>query len=118
VTTGRAREFTTPFGAFSYRSLPERRYATGALLQQGENETFLLASPEKALADKVWDDKRFSGATMAAYEDYLAHDLRVDTERLRALDGARLEAVRAAYDSRKIDRLIRYVSTLRESARA
>ena len=90
VTTGRSRSFTTPFGIFTYRSLPEPRYATAVLLQQGENESFLLASPEKALADKVWDDKRFPGATVAAYEDYLAHDLRVDIERLRLLDGERL----------------------------
>lgn len=118
VTTGRSRAFTTPFGIFSYRSLAEHRYATGALLQQGENESFLLAAPEKALADKVWDDKRFPGATVSAYEEYLAHDLRIDADRLRLLDGARLEAVRAAYSSRKIDRLIRYIDTLRESARA
>lgn len=118
VTTGRSRRFTTPFGIFSYRSLAEPRYAMGALLQKGENESFLLASPEKALADKVWDDKRFDGATMAAYEDYLAQDLRVDTERLRLLDGERLEAVRAAYSSRKIDRLVRYVQTLRDAAHA
>jgi hypothetical protein len=118
VTTGRSRTFTTPFGLFTYRSLPEPRYATGALLRQGEQESFLLASPEKALADKVWDDKRFSGATIAAYEDYLARDLRVDIDRLRLLDGERLEAVRVAYNARKIDRLIRYVDTIREPARA
>jgi hypothetical protein len=118
VTTGSSRTFTTPFGIFSYRSLSERRYATGVLLHQGENESFLLASPEKALADKVWNDKRFSGSTVAAYEDYLAHDLRVDLDRLRLLDGERLEDIRAAYSSRKIDRLIRYVQTLRDAANA
>ena len=118
VTTGRSRRFTTPFGIFTYRSLPEPRYATGMLLQQGENESFLLASPEKALADKVWDDKRFSGVSMAAYADYLTRDLRVDIDRLRSLDGERLEAVRTAYRSRKIDRLIRYVETFRSTADA
>jgi len=118
VTTGRSRRFTSPFGIFSYRSLPEPRYATGALLQQGDNESFLLASPEKALADKVWDDKRFSGASMAAYADYLAHDLRIDIDHLPLLDGERLEAVREAYSSRKIDRLIRYVQKLRVAADA
>ena len=118
VTTGRSREFTTPFGIFSYRSLSEPRYATGALLQQGENESFLLASPEKALADKVWDDKRFAGATLAEYDAYLASDLRVDIDRLRSLDEERLEAIRAAYSSRKIDRLIRYLQTFRETAHA
>ncbi len=118
VTTGGSRTFTTPFGIFSYRHLSEPRYTTGALLQQGERESFLLASPEKALADKVWDDKRFSGATMASYEDYLAHDLRIDFDRIRSLDGERLDVVRAAYNSRKIDRLIRTVQTLGSTAHA
>lgn len=118
VTTGRSRVFTTPFGVFSYRYLPNPRYAVGALLQQGERESFLLASPEKALADKVWDDKRFSGMAMAEYGAYLRNDLRVDIDHLRSLDGERLEAVRAAYDSRKIDRLVRTLETFRETAHA
>jgi hypothetical protein len=118
MTMGRSRTFSTPFGVFSYRCLLEPRYATGISLQQGENESFLLASPEKAIADKVWDDKRFAGSSMGAYEDYLAHDLRIDMDRLRLLDEQRLEAVRAAYDSRKIDRLIRYVQALRDTSDA
>ena len=118
VAIGRSRDFITPFGTFSYRSLSEARYAAGVLLEHCENDSFLLASPEKALADKVWDDKRFSGATLAEYDAYFADDLRVDGDRLRHLDENRLETVRAAYKSRKIDRLAQYIHTLRESANA
>ena len=118
VAIGRSRDFTTPFGTFSYRSLPESRYSAGATLEQDETGSFLIASPEKALADKVWDDKRFSGATLAEYDEYLAGDLRVDIDRVRRLDEDRLEAVRVAYKSRKIDRLVQHISTLKERAHA
>jgi hypothetical protein len=118
VTIGRSREFTTPFGTFSYRSLPEARYAVGVLLEHDENDSFLLASPEKALADKLWDDKRFSGSTRAEYEAYLASDLRVDLDRARHLDKDRLETIRAAYNSRKIDRLVQHLDVLRETPNA
>jgi predicted transcriptional regulator of viral defense system len=118
VTTGRSREFSTPFGVFSYRSLSEQRYAVGAALEQSEAETVLLASPEKALADKVWTDKRFAGTSMADYDAYLQEDLRIDTDRLPSLDWGRLDTVRAAYSSRKIDRLVGYLQTFRETADA
>ena len=60
-TTGRSRVFDTPFGAFTYHSLPPVRYAFGVLLETRGTTPFLIASPEKALADKVWVDKRFAG---------------------------------------------------------
>lgn len=118
VTTGRSREFTTPFGVFSYNSLPDPRYAVGVLLQQDEGESFLLASPEKALVDKVWTDKRFSGVAMAEYVAYLIDDLRIDPDRLVTLNRERLEVVRAAYNSRKIDRLVKSLDGIREAGHA
>lgn len=118
VTTGRSREFTTPFGAFTYRGLANRRYAVGARLQQAETGAFLLASPEKALVDKVWTDKRFPGASMRDCGVYLQEDLRVDITGLRDLELPRLCAIRSAYASRKINRLVAYIRTLRIPAHA
>lgn len=114
VTPGRSREFDTPFGVFSYRHLRGSRYPAGATLEQEGDVSFLIASPEKALADKVWADKRFSGSRLADYGPYLLDDLRVDPARLAGLDSSRLEAVARAYDSQKIHLLIRYLQTLRE----
>ena len=115
ATSARSREFITPFGVFSYRALGEPRYAVGAVLNQAGGQSFLIASPEKALVDKVWTDKRFSGTAMADYGPYLVDDLRIDTERLRSLNWQRLEAVRAAYGSVKIDRLIGYLRAYEET---
>ena len=118
VTTGRSREFDTPFGAFSYRRLSEDRYAVGAILEQGAEVSFLIASPEKALADKVWADKRFSGARLSDFGPYLQDDLRIDSARLGTLDQDRLAAINRACDSQKIRLFIRHLTSLAEHAHA
>lgn len=109
VTPQRPREFDTPFGIFSYRRLNARRYALGATLEKVGAATFLIANAEKALADKVWTDKRFSGSRVGDFEDYLFEDLRVDREIASRLDISRLEGIARAYRSVKVDNLVRFL---------
>jgi predicted transcriptional regulator of viral defense system len=118
VTTRRSREFVTPFGVFSYRMLSVTRYAAGAVIEEDGGTPFLIATPEKALADKVWADKRFSGRRISDYKAYLSDDLRIDEDALRGLDFPRLKIAADAYASPKIDNLIRCVERLEEPARA
>jgi len=114
VTTQRSRAFTTPFGYFSYHTLNNPRYAVGACLETSGSVQFLMASPEKALVDKVWKDKRFGGRRVSDYEPYLLEDLRIDPDGLRSLDRNRLCTVADAYASSKIDRLVGFLSRLEE----
>ena len=118
VTTGRSREFDTPFGAFSYRMLIRPRYSVGALLETADHLRFLIASPEKALADKVWTDKRFSGHPASDFDAYLSEDLRIDPEDLAALDRTRLQSIARSYDSAKIKNLVAYLERLEVPAHA
>lgn len=105
VTTGENRRFSTTFGVFTYRSLPANRYAPGVRQAGEDGGRYLIASLEKALADKVWTDKRFSPAKLKDFDSYLHKDLRMDEERLYALDRNMLNAIARAYASRKIDML-------------
>ena len=114
VTTGRSRHFDTPFGTFSYQMLAATRYAVGALLLPEKAPSFLMASPEKALADKLWTDKRFAGTRVGDFGPYLLDDLRIDPQALRALGTARLDAIGQAYDSPKIGNLLRFLRRLRD----
>jgi predicted transcriptional regulator of viral defense system len=118
VTTRRSRNFSTPFGAFSYRMLTGSRYAAGITLETAGRISYLMASPEKALADKVWTDKRFKGLRLSEYEAYLSDDLRLDLEVLSRFEPSRLQTVAAAYRSTKIDNLIKYLLRLKETADA
>jgi len=77
-----------------------------------------MASPEKALADKVWTDKRFSGLRISDYDAYLSDDLRIDREALSRFDYSRLQVIATVYDSAKINNLVRYLKRLEEAPHA
>jgi len=118
VTTRRSRAFDTPFGVFSYRILTGPRYAVGAVLETAGRTSFLVASSEKALVDKVWTDKRFSGLYVGDYAAYLFDDLRIDQDTLDRLDHSRLQVIAMAYDSAKINNLVRYLKRREDSSHA
>jgi len=109
ITTRRSRTFKTPIGSFSYRTLQKARYSTGAILEAAGGAAFLIATPEKALVDKVWTDRRFRGGRVSDFEAYLLEDLRIDEGALGRLEETRLETIALAYGSAKIDRLVRYL---------
>ncbi len=118
MTTRRSRDFDTPFGTFSYRMLNGPRYTLGAILETAGKTSFLVASPEKALADKVWTDKRFSGLRLSDYDAYLFDDLRIDWQALSRFDSSRLQVIATAYASAKINNLVRYLKRSKEAPHA
>jgi predicted transcriptional regulator of viral defense system len=118
VSLGRSRTFETPLGIFTYQSLKLSSYAVGADWVESPAGSFLIASAEKALADKVWTDKRFRGTRRLDFRPYLEEDLRIDLARLVALDGSRFSRIQKAYRSKKIDNLFRFLNALSEVRRA
>jgi len=115
VTVKRSKEFHTPFGVFSYRMVTSNRYSIGVMLEQAGKVSFLIASPEKALIDKVWTDKRFHGSTLSEYHAYLTEDLRIDLEAISNLDLSRLQSIVSRYDSAKINTLLQFIIRKRNS---
>lgn len=108
ITTGRSRSFSTPVGLFTYRSVPLKAFRVGMdRVEMDEGRAFLMATPEKALADKIQSD-RGAGAgnqTQKTLTAYLENDLRVDMTRLAGLDPKSLDDMARRYRSRKIARL-------------
>ncbi len=115
ITTGRSCTFETPFGNFSYRKVIEPIYTTGVQLEQSEKKTFLIASPEKALIDKIWLEKSFAGRSYSDIESYLRDDLRIDYERLKILNLERLTVISTACERPKIKRLTNYLAKIMEN---
>lgn len=78
ISTKRARNFDTPIGRFSYAHLPPKLYQVNFnLVSVRNNETALLATAEKALADLLYfrDDHP---ETLNELVDLLFDDLRLD----------------------------------------
>lgn len=102
VTVGRSRKFLTPIGLFSYRIIPMTAFRTGAdKVEIGGERSFLIAIPEKALADKLRLD-RVSIRTQKELQTYLFDDLRIEPATIQEMSPDRLEEYADRYRSRKI----------------
>ena len=103
VTTGRSRRFSTPVGLFTYRMIPLEAFRVGMdRIEIGDSRAFLMATPAKALADKLYDIRGIGIQSQRELSDYLERDLRVDPAVLRELNPVELETIARGYHSRRI----------------
>jgi len=98
--------FETPLGRFSYRPIPLEVYALGVdWLYDEVNGGKFIATPEKALCDKIRADRGIGRLTQEKMTDYLEFDLRIEWESLVGLDLALIEAISKAYSSHNLKTL-------------
>jgi len=102
VTTNRPKKFQTPAGLFIYRNVPEKGFHVGLQRVEFEERAFLMAGPEKALADKLRNDRGLKLRTQKDCLTYLLSSLRIDETDLRKLDSLLLDRLATAYDSRRV----------------
>lgn len=103
VTTKRPKRFRTPVGLFLYKNVPEDGFHVG--LQRVEIEdgrAFLMAGPEKALADKFRSERGLSIRTQKESLAYLTQSLRINESNLVRLDSALLESLADTYGSKRL----------------
>ena len=113
VTCGRSRTFDSPVGTFSYRMITMEAFRTGMdRVELDDGRSFLIAIPEKALADRIFADRGTGISTQKAMHDYLLADLRIDPANLRDLDPFRLAQIARIYRSRRLKLLADLVSRL------
>jgi predicted transcriptional regulator of viral defense system len=118
VTCGRSRTFATPVGTFSYRMIPLEAFRTGMdRVELDDGRSFLVAIPEKALADRIVADRGAGISTQKELHDYLLSSLRIDPAGLRELDPVRVAEIARAYRSRRVKLLADLISRLRRGGR-
>lgn len=111
VTCGRSRTFRSAVGVFSYRRIPMNAFRVGMdRVQLDDGRAFLIATPEKALADKIVADRGADVGSREALRGYLLDSLRVDPGSLARLDSESLEEIAQGYRSRKIRMLSQLVA--------
>lgn len=115
VTCGRSRKFFTPVGLFAYRMIPLEALRVGMdRIETGDGRSFLIAVPEKALADKIQSDRGIALGNRKDIETYLFEDLRLEPEAMRELSLERLGEYAERYRSGKILRLTKFVKDLKK----
>ncbi|MBT0663132.1 hypothetical protein KI809_02360 [Geobacter pelophilus] len=118
VTCGRSRTFDSPVGTFSYRMIPMEAFRTGMdQVELDDGRSFLIAIPEKALADRIVADRGAGISTQKELHEYLLADLRIDPANLRGLDPARLAEIARHYRSRRVKLLADLITRLSKGAR-
>ena len=114
VTCGRSRDFDTPIGRFAYRSIPAWAMRSGmdqVVLKDGRS--FLIAVPEKALADALISHRGIGTRNQKDLYSYLTTNQRISPDVLEALDEKRLDAIADGYRSRKLATLSSLIRRLR-----
>ena len=106
VTPNRPRRFSTPVGLFIYRQIPARAYEEGVVrVEEEHGQAFLIASPEKALADKIVSVRGARIASVMQMSRLLEEDLRIDVAALRPLSAQRIGEFAVRYRSLKLRHL-------------
>jgi len=86
-------------------------------IELDDGRSFLIAIPEKALADRIVADRGAGTSTQKEMYDYLLAGLRIDPAGLRELDPARLTEIARLYRSRKVRLLADLVARLGRSGK-
>jgi predicted transcriptional regulator of viral defense system len=115
VTCAKSRSFLTPVGRFTYWAVPLEYYRTGIdIVEISERRSFLLATREKALADKVYHDRGASIGSARELEEYLFENLRLDPGALRELDPGRMNEIAGHCRSSKVSLLASFFRRFKE----
>lgn len=112
MTLGRNKEYHTPVGDFSYQTLPSKSYSIGITQKKCSDflGEFLIASPEKALADMVF--KTCKNLQKDQLKVELIESKRMDRESFRNLNKQLLEEIADSYQSKSIHYLIDLIGVL------
>ena len=113
VTTKRSAHFVTPVGLFLYNSLPEAAFAVGLCrVELEDGRAFLIAAPEKALADKLRLARGLGIRSQKECLAYLVDNLRIEKTALGDLNLELLEELAKVYSSQRINLLVGLVRRL------
>ena len=103
----KAKHYKTPFGTFTYRDVPSDVYPLGITLYSENGYGFQIASPEKAICDKLYTISPVKNRN--ELKRLLFEDLRIDKDEFFALDMKDLFDIASCYSTQNHRLLKAYV---------
>lgn len=101
------KEYITDFGTFTYRDVPASAYPEEIILKEENNYSYQIATPEKALCDKLYSLSPLFNYTNL--ENMLFNDLRIDEEAFNKLDILKINKLSKLYHSTNVELLAKYM---------
>ncbi len=111
ATSAKSKSFNTPLGTFDYCSLSHARYAIGIDQKEDFGGRFLIATPEKALADLI----HFKSKGLETSKDMLIDLIearRIDEDELKKLNKNHLLEIAESYHSQAVTQLVNTLGLL------
>jgi hypothetical protein len=114
MTTKTSKSYKTPLGRFRYFHAPLPYYSFGIKsVELTPRQVVLIASPEKALCDKIITTSGILLRSSRQVREYLIDDLRIDEEMLHKLDlGAISTWIKDAPKKRSLSTLVNTITGL------
>lgn len=101
------KRYENKFGSYFYRDVPTEVYPLGInVIQEGEY-SYQIATPEKALCDKLYTLNPINN--MSELENVLFNDLRIDEMEFNNLNIQDINEISQYYHSTNVDLLYRYM---------
>ncbi len=109
ITTKRAKSFKTDFGVFEYKHIKKELYPIGLMIYNADEYTFLIATKEKALCDKIFFTKNLQLFSKKRVLEFLVDDLRIDLDEIDSFDKAIISSYYTMSKSKKIKALLELI---------
>lgn len=103
----KVKKYQNLFGVFTYRDIPTEVYPLGVLIVEENGYSYQIATPEKALCDKLYTISPVSNLT--ELKELLFDDLRIDEDEFEKLDQNTLETLAPLYHSTNLNLLAKLI---------
>jgi len=114
ATPKRNKQYETTVSRFEYRYRNQERYATGFCWVKEGPRGFLIATPEKALADVLAE---YPGVGVRSMGAFLEENMRMDMDEVSQLQVGRMNEIAAVYKNRAVTVLARWLERHKERER-
>ena len=103
----KAKEYENHFGRFTYRDVPADAYPFGIVIKEENGYVYQMASPEKALCDKLYAMPPVT--SQKEIERMLFEDLRIDPAEFAKLDANGILQIGDKYHCNNLKYLMKYL---------
>ena len=107
----KTKKFENQYGVFTYRDIPSDVYPLGVLLYEENGYSYQIATPEKAICDKLYSLPPVSNLT--EFSALLFDDLRIDENEFKKLDMEVIEKLAPLYRANNLKFLIKFVRRMK-----